>query len=85
MPGGNVLMVGLGGIGRRSAVKLAACINEADLFQVEVSKSYGFTEWREDMKKLLMKVGISAKSVVFLFCDSQVNKRINSNNFLTNP
>lgn len=25
MPGGNVLMVGLGGIGRRSAVKLAAC------------------------------------------------------------
>lgn len=26
MPGGNVLMVGLGGIGRRSAVKLAACM-----------------------------------------------------------
>lgn len=76
MPGGNVLMVGIGGIGRRSAVKLAACINEADLFQVEVSKSYGFNEWREDMKKLLMKVGISAKSVVFLFCDSQAKDEV---------
>lgn len=57
-------------------------INEADLFQVEVSKSYGFTEWREDMKKLLMKVGISAKSVVFLFCDSQVFEWAYSSLFL---
>ena len=73
MPRGNVLMVGLGGSGRRSAVKLAASMADAELFQVEVSKSYGFLEWREDMKKLLMKAGISGKITVFLFCDSQVS------------
>lgn len=71
MPRGNVLMVGLGGSGRRSAVKLAASMGEATLVQVEVTKSYGFAEWRDDMRKLLMKAGISGKTTVFLFCDAQ--------------
>lgn len=72
MPRGNVLMVGLGGSGRRSAVKLAASMCEASLIQVEVGKTYGFMEWREDMKKLLLRAGISNKTTVFLFSDSQV-------------
>lgn len=72
MPRGNVLMVGLGGSGRRSAVKLAASMCEASLIQVEVGKMYGFMEWREDMKKLLLRAGISNKTTVFLFSDSQV-------------
>lgn len=74
MPRGNVLMVGLGGSGRRSAVKLAASMCEATLMQVEVSKSYSFAEWREDMKKLLLKAGIAGKTTVFLFCDSQAKE-----------
>lgn len=76
MPRGNVLMVGMGGSGRRSAVKLAASMCEASLFQVEVGKLYGFMEWREDMKKLLLRAGISNKTTVFLFCDSQVTFKI---------
>lgn len=77
MPRGNVLMVGLGGSGRRSAVKLAASMGEATLYQVEVGKCYEFADWREDMKKLLMKAGITNKTVVFLFCDSQVGQLLN--------
>lgn len=69
-------MVGLGGSGRRSAVKLAASMADAELIQVEVGKTYGFTEWREDMKKLVMKAGINGRTTVFLFCDSQVNTKI---------
>lgn len=68
-------MVGLGGSGRRSAVKLAASMADAELIQVEVGKTYGFTEWREDMKKLVMKAGINGRTTVFLFCDSQVNNK----------
>lgn len=71
MPRGHVLLVGLGGSGRRSAVKLAASMGDSDLFQVEVSRAYGHNEWREDMKKLLMAAGLPAKSTVFLFSDSQ--------------
>lgn len=71
LPKGNILMVGLGGSGRRSAVKLAASIAEIDVFQVEVNKNYGINEWRDDLRKLLLSVGLNAKPTVFLFCDSQ--------------
>lgn len=71
MPRGHILLVGLGGSGRRSAVKLAASINDAELFQVEVTRAYGMNEWREDMKKLLFHAGIESKPTVFLFSDAQ--------------
>lgn len=74
MPRGNVLLVGLGGSGRRSSVKLAVSIADADLVQVAVTKAYTFTEWRDDMKSLLMKAGISGKTTVFLFCDVQAKE-----------
>lgn len=47
---------------------------EYDLFQIELSKSYGITEWKEDIKKLLMKAGVENKPMVFLFVDTQVSK-----------
>eukprot|EP00882_Tetradesmus_deserticola_P021900 GHRQ01023739.1.p4 GENE.GHRQ01023739.1~~GHRQ01023739.1.p4 ORF type:complete len:101 (-),score=38.06 GHRQ01023739.1:78-380(-) len=40
--------------------------------QVEISKTYGRTEWREDLKRLLRRTGCDAKHVMFLFSDSQI-------------
>ena len=74
MPRGHLLLVGLGGSGRRSSVKLAASMADADIFQVEVSRFYTIAEWREDMKKLLMQAGVNGKATVFLFSDSQAKE-----------
>ena len=46
---------------------------EYDLFQIELSKSYGIPDWREDIKRLLMKAGVENKPSVFLFTDTQVS------------
>ncbi|XP_055840841.1 dynein axonemal heavy chain 3 isoform X1 [Episyrphus balteatus] len=71
MPRGNILMVGMGGSGRRSAAKLAAHIADAKLMTIQVTKTYSMADWRDDLRKILMTAGFNLNHTVFLFSDSQ--------------
>ncbi|XP_070190635.1 dynein axonemal heavy chain 1-like isoform X2 [Littorina saxatilis] len=71
-PLGNALLLGMGGSGRQSLTRLAAHISEFDCFQIELAKNYGTTEWREDLRNVMMKAGLENKPMVFLFSDTQI-------------
>jgi len=71
-PGGNALLVGVGGSGRQSCTRLACFMADATVFQIEIVKGYDMVAFREDMKKMLSKAGGNAERTVFLFSDSQI-------------
>ena len=73
-PKGNALLLGVGGSGRQSLTRVAAYAADMQCFQIEIAKGYGKNEWRDDVKKVLLRAGKEGKSVVFLFTDSQIVK-----------
>jgi len=71
-PGGNALLVGVGGSGRQSCAKLACFLADFLVYQVEITRGYDQTAFREDIKKLLTNSGGKGEKYVFLFSDSQI-------------
>ncbi|KAA6327877.1 MAG: putative dynein heavy chain [Streblomastix strix] len=74
MPRGNALIVGLGGSGRQSLIRLAAHIDGCRFETVEVTKSYGQQEFREDLKKSLRIAGEKATQCVLYISDNHIVK-----------
>jgi dynein heavy chain len=72
MKRGHALLVGVGGSGKQSMTKLAAHVAECVVFEITLSRGYGETEFREDLKTLFNLVGADNKKVVFLFTDGHV-------------
>jgi len=40
--------------------------------QIEISKTYGVNEWRDDLRLVLRRAGEAGKKTVFLFSDTQI-------------
>jgi dynein heavy chain, axonemal len=71
-PRGNALLIGVGGSGKQSLTRIAAFIAGMPCLSIEINRGYGIKEFREDIKKFMMKSGIDGKDTVFLFTDSQI-------------
>lgn len=68
---GHALLIGVGGSGRKSLTKLAIFINLMDPYEIEISKSYDITSWKENMREdLFMNCGVGASPYVFLLSDT---------------
>ena len=69
---GHGLLIGMEGMGRSSASKLAAFIANYNFFQIEPTKKYTISDWKTDLKFLLRKAGEQGTKIVFFFSDHQI-------------
>jgi dynein heavy chain len=72
LPRGNLLLVGLGGSGKQSLTRLATFVSGGQVFEITLTRTYGETEFREDLKELYNLLGVQNKNVSFLFTDAHV-------------
>eukprot|EP00927_Polykrikos_kofoidii_P016936 TRINITY_DN17697_c0_g2_i1.p1 TRINITY_DN17697_c0_g2~~TRINITY_DN17697_c0_g2_i1.p1 ORF type:complete len:2183 (+),score=502.38 TRINITY_DN17697_c0_g2_i1:396-6551(+) len=74
-PRGNVLMVGMSGVGRKCVARMSAHMAEFQCFSIEITRTYGSNEFKEDIKSMMMGIAKNGgKGMVFLFSDSQIVK-----------
>lgn len=73
-PRGHAMLIGVGGSGRQSLTRLAAHINDYEVYQVEMTRQYGIKEWREDFKTMLNRISASTNHAVFIMTDSQMKE-----------
>lgn len=69
---GHVLVVGIGGSGKQSVIKLAAFAADCEIFEISLGRGYNENSFKEDMKKLYYLVGVDDKKMVFLFTGAHV-------------
>jgi len=71
-PRGNALLVGVGGSGRQSLVRLAAAMWDFSCQSIEITRTYDVVAFHDDLKRFMFEA--VEKPVVFLFSDTQIVK-----------
>ncbi|RHW74065.1 dynein heavy chain [Trypanosoma brucei equiperdum] len=77
-PGGHLLLIGVGGSGRRSCARFAAFLQECDYMTITPTKDYDHSNFLDDIRTLLLRTGRDGYTTVFVMADTQIS----SENFL---
>ena len=73
MPGGNALLVGVGGSGKQSLSKLAAFICHLSVHQIAVTSDYNVNDLKENLRDMYRRAGVKpGLPMTFLLADSQI-------------
>ena len=72
MKRGHAMLVGVKSSGRKSLARLALHMAGMELFEIQITRTYSPTEWREDMKNLMKSCGQNDLPTGFILSDAQI-------------
>ena len=71
-PGGNAMLVGVGGSGKQSLSRLSSFICGYEVKQLQVTSKFTVADLREELKEMYKTAGIKGIGTVFLLTDTQI-------------
>ncbi|CAM9131888.1 unnamed protein product, partial [Ectocarpus fasciculatus] len=71
-PGGNAMLIGVGGSGKQSLSKLAAFIGGFEVKQLQVTGNFKVEDLLENFRDMFKQAGVKGVPTVFLMTDTQV-------------
>ncbi|KAL7443397.1 hypothetical protein ACHAXH_005661 [Discostella pseudostelligera] len=71
-PGGNAMLVGVGGSGKQSLCRLAAFISGYEVRQISVTSGYGVEDLKDELRSIYRTAGVRGNPIVFLMTDTQI-------------
>jgi dynein axonemal heavy chain len=71
-PRGNALLVGVGGSGKRSLTRLACFVAECECVTIEMTRSFGYADFQEQVKAVMVSAGVNGRQVAFMLNENQI-------------
>eukprot|EP00736_Rhodelphis_marinus_P001984 Rmarinus@m.1646 len=71
-PGGNMLLVGVGGSGKQSLARLASHLCGMPVRQFSVTETYSEKDLKADLQELYMRAGLKGVALTLLLTDTQI-------------
>ena len=73
-PGGHLLLIGIGGTGKKSAVQLASYMEFCEFVHPLLTRTYMISDFKEDIRKAMLKAGVQGMKLVFFINDHNIVK-----------
>ena len=69
-PRGHIMLIGVGGSGKQSLIRLCTYMRSFEYKQIEITKGYDINSFKEFMKELMKASGIGGQGISFVMTDT---------------
>lgn len=71
-PRGHIMLIGVGGSGKQSLIRLSAFMRSIEYRAIELTKGFNIDSFKDFMKELMKKAGIELQGIAFVMTDTQI-------------